>query len=139
MMRYREIHCPYCNGIDVRLFGKTTTGKQRYFCKNSECSHKTFLLEYTREGDKPGIKTKIVNMVMNDSGTRDTARVLGINKDTVTRTLKKLSTFVNPVNEKYLNNMKTDDIDIVVTNPLDPTVKPFIFDKTVKKTKKHQK
>jgi len=78
-------------------------------------------------------------MVMNGSGTRDTARVLGINKDTVTRTLKKLSTFVNPVNEKYLNNMKTDDIDIVVTNPLDPTVKPFIFDKTVKKTKKYQR
>lgn len=138
-MRYQEIHCPYCNSIDVRLFGKTTTGKQRYFCKNSECQHQTFLLEYTREGDKPGIKSKIVNMVMNGSGTRDTARVLGINKDTVTRTLKKLSIFVNPVNEKYLNNMKTDDIDIVVTNPLDPTVKPFTLDKTVKKTKKHQK
>ena len=105
-MQYQEIHCPYCNSIDVRLYGKTTTGKQRYLCKNHNCKHKTFLLDYSRTGDQPGIKDKIVSMAMNGSGTRDTARVLGISKDTVTRTLRNLSSFVKPVNENYLKKIK---------------------------------
>ena len=41
-------------------------------------------------------------MVMNGSGTRDTARVLGISKDTVTSTLKKLKKIVKPINQEYL-------------------------------------
>jgi len=34
------------------------------------------------------MKEKIVEMVMNGAGTRDTGRVLGISKDTVTAVLK---------------------------------------------------
>jgi len=133
-MQYQEIHCPYCNSSDVRPYGKTTTGKQRYLCKNNECSHKTFLLEYSRIGDKPGIKMQIVNMVINGSGTRDTARVLKISTNTVTRTLKRLASFVKPVNEEYLKKIKGNNIDVVVSNPLTPATKPLANNDALKKT-----
>jgi len=133
-MQYQEIHCPYCNSSDVRPYGKTTTGKQRYLCKNNECNHKTFLLEYSRNGDKPGIKSQIINMAINGSGTRDTARVLKISTNTVTRTLKRLSLFVKPVNEELLKNIKGDNIAVVISNPLAPAPKPSVTNDKSKKT-----
>ena len=51
---------------------------------------------------EPGVKDKIVNMAMNGAGTRDTARTLGISKDTFTAALKKMREAVHPVNEAYL-------------------------------------
>jgi transposase-like protein len=45
--------------------------------------------EYRYKAYEPGIKEKIVDMAINSSGIRDTARVLKINKNTVIRTLKK--------------------------------------------------
>ncbi len=84
-----KVKCPYCGSEEVVLYGKSKTGKQRYLCKNKECGHKTFQLEYKNNASKPGMKEKIVEMVMNGSGTRDTGRVLKVSKDTVTAVLKK--------------------------------------------------
>lgn len=47
-------------------------------------------------------------MVMNGSGTSCTARVLGISKDTVTSTLKKLKKIVKPINQEYLEKSSID-------------------------------
>ena len=47
------------------------------------------MLDYTYKAYEPGIKEKIVNMAINARGVRDTARVLGIDKNTVISTLKK--------------------------------------------------
>ncbi len=58
-------------------------------CQNKECEHKTFQLKYKNNASKPGMKGKIVKMVMNGAGTRDTGRVLKVSKDTVTSVLKK--------------------------------------------------
>jgi len=69
--------------------GKSATGTQRYTCYNPECTTKTFMLEYLYRAYEPGIKEKIIDMAINASGVRDTARVLGINKNTVISTLKK--------------------------------------------------
>jgi transposase-like protein len=88
-MVYIKVLCPYCASEDVVLYGKNTKGKQRLLCRNKDCSHKTFLLDYTYKAYEPGIKQKIVDMAQNGSGTRDTGRVLGISKDTVTSVLKK--------------------------------------------------
>ena len=73
-------------------FGTNTTGKQRYKCKNTHCAKDTFLLEYSRNGDLPEIKQKIIDMALNGSGIRDTARVLGISMNTVISELKKKKT-----------------------------------------------
>jgi len=53
------------------------------------CSHKTFQIEYAYTACAPGVREKIIDMAMNGSGVRDTGRVLGISKDTVTSVLKK--------------------------------------------------
>ncbi len=83
------VKCPYCGSTEVVLYGKNNTGIQRYLCKNKECAHKTFQLEYRNNASKPGMKERIIEMVMNGAGTRDTGRVLGVSKDTVTAILKK--------------------------------------------------
>ena len=84
-----EVKCPYCGSKEISKYGKNSTGRQRYLCRNKECSHKTFQMEYRNEACRPGTREKIVAMVMNGAGTRDTGRVLGISKDTVTAVLKK--------------------------------------------------
>ncbi len=84
-----KVKCPYCGSEEVVLYGKNSTGVQRYLCKNKECPLKTFQLEYKNNASRPGVKEKIVEMVMNGAGTRDTGRVLGVSKDTVTAVLKK--------------------------------------------------
>ncbi|MDE7244913.1 MAG: hypothetical protein K2O18_13200 [Oscillospiraceae bacterium] len=90
-----KVKCPYCWSDEVSLFGKNSTGRQRYLCRNKACGHKTFQLEYQNNARRPGIKKKIVDMVMNGAGTRDTGRVLGISKDTVTAVLKKRKSLSN--------------------------------------------
>ncbi|PHM39179.1 transposase [Xenorhabdus mauleonii] len=49
---------------------------------------KTFQLNYTYQACKPGMKEQIADMAMNNSGIRDTARVLKVGINTVLRTLK---------------------------------------------------
>ncbi len=88
-MAYIFVKCPQCRGDDVIKFGTNISGKQRYKCKNSECQKNTFLLEYSRNGDLPEVKKKIIEMALNGKGIRDTARVLGISMNTVMSELKK--------------------------------------------------
>ncbi len=83
------VHCPHCDSDQVVKRGKSTEGKQRYLCQNQACSHQTFILDYSYRGRVPEVKQQIVDMALNGSGIRDTARVLGISKDTVLSALKK--------------------------------------------------
>ena len=84
-----KVKCPYCGSEEVSLYGKNSTGRQRYLCRNKACSHKTFQQEYQNKACRPGTREKIVEMAMNGAGTRDTGRVLNISKDNVTAVLKK--------------------------------------------------
>ena len=88
-MAMKEVECPYCGSKEESLYGKNSTGRQRYLCRNRACSHKTFQLEYKNNACRPGTREKIVEMTMNGSGTRDTGRVLNISPNTVTNVLKK--------------------------------------------------
>lgn len=81
--------CPYCQSDQVVKRGKTDTGKQRYRCQNPNCSHRSFLLEPTYKGRLPAIKQQVIDMSLNGSGVRDTARVLKISPTTVIHELKK--------------------------------------------------
>ena len=45
--------------------------------------------DYRHRAYEPGIKEQAVDMAINGSGIRDTARVLKTDKNTVTGTLKK--------------------------------------------------
>ena len=83
------VRCPHCQSDQVIKGGKTTAGKQRYKCQNADCSHYSFQLDLTYNGRSPAIKEHIVDMALNGSGIRDTARVLKISPTTVISELKK--------------------------------------------------
>jgi transposase-like protein len=88
-MIMQVLHCPYCHGTDIIRHGKTRQGKQRYYCQETVCDGRTFLLEYSYAGHSAAIKQQIVDMAMNASGIRDTARVLHVSPTTVIKELKK--------------------------------------------------
>ncbi len=83
-MIIQVLHCPHCQGTDSVRHGKSPEGKQRYRCR--ECREergRTFLLDDAYAGKSPEVKQQIVEMAMNASGMRDTARVLKISPTTV--------------------------------------------------------
>lgn len=84
-----KVKCPACKKAEVIKFGTNAAGNQRYRCQNKTCKKDTFLLNYLRNGDMPEIKQQIIEMAINGSGVRDTARVLGISMNTVISELKK--------------------------------------------------
>lgn len=82
------LKCPFCGSEDVKKFGKINS-KQRYACKNPDCSHKTFYAEYTYNGCNPEVKRDIIKWSVDGAGIRAIARELGISTDTVISELKK--------------------------------------------------
>jgi transposase-like protein len=89
-MIIQVLHCPYGQGSDIVKHGLSPEGKQRYRCRTClEGCGRTFLLEYTYAGQSPAVKQQIVDMAMNASGIRDTARVLHVSPTTVIKELKK--------------------------------------------------
>ncbi len=83
------VRCPHCDHEQVIRRGKTENGKQRYLCQQPDCPAKTFILDYAYHGYLPEVKKRIVDMALNGSGIRDTARVLKISPTTVIQELKK--------------------------------------------------
>ena len=88
-MVLNPVLCPLCRHEQIVKRGKTENGKQRHLCQNPECSVKTFILDYDYNGYLPEIKNQIIDMAINGSGVRDTARVLDISPTTVINELKK--------------------------------------------------
>jgi len=88
-MVFISVCCPQCESDQVVKRGKTEQGKQRYRCVNPDCPIKTFILDYSYNGYFPEVKKKIIDMALNGSGIRDTARVLKISPSTVISELKK--------------------------------------------------
>src|SRR4030095_16871237 len=100
-MIIQVLPCPHCQGTDIVRHGKSPEGKQRYRCR--ECREgrgRTFLLDYTYAGQSPEVKQQIVEMAMNASGIRDTARVLHVSPTTVLNELKKRTCPANSESER---------------------------------------
>jgi transposase-like protein len=73
------VRCPHCQSRQVIKGGKTDTGKQRYRCQQTDCSHRSFVLDPAYNGCLPHIKAQII----------DTARGLKISPTTLINELKK--------------------------------------------------
>ena len=85
------VQCPYCHSTEVIKAGKQANGAQRYQCQNDRCARRIFLLQYQDRGRVPEVRRQVVDMVINGSGIRDTARVLRISPTTVIATLQRFS------------------------------------------------
>jgi transposase-like protein len=88
-MVYIPVQCLYCQSTEVIKAGKQANGAQRYRCQNDRCERRIFLLQYQDRGRAPEIRRQVVDMALNGSGVRDTARVLRISPTTVIAVLKK--------------------------------------------------
>jgi len=89
MAVYSFILCPHCNSSDVIKNGFSSSGGQRYRCRNNECEAASFMIDHAHPGRTLPVQQKIVEMALNGSGVRDTARVLGVGTQTVINVLKK--------------------------------------------------
>ena len=89
MAVWLSVLCPDCSSDNIIKYGKLSTGKQRYLCQNSDCLRRTFVFDTEQPGRMRETKHKIVEMTLNGSGVRDTARVLQVSPATVIRELKK--------------------------------------------------
>ena len=83
-----EVVCVACGNNRVIKHGKGEAGGQRYRCKTEGCG-KTFQLSHRYKAYEEGVKERIVDMALNGSGIRDTARVLSVAINTDISTLKK--------------------------------------------------
>ena len=88
-MAEAAVKCPHCQSEAVVKYGKTSTGKERFRCRqNAECG-RTFVRSYAYPGCLPTVKQQSVDMTLNGSGIRDIARVLHVGPNTVMRAVKK--------------------------------------------------
>src|SRR5512144_3077588 len=83
------VQCPCCGSTEVIKAGKQPNGAQRYRCQNVACRRTIVQRDHCDHGRLPAVKQRIVEMALNGSGIRDTARVLGIGTGTVLSELKK--------------------------------------------------
>jgi len=83
------VSCPDCQSTKVVKAGTQPNGTQRYRCQNPACTRTIFQLAYVAQGRLPETQRLIVEMTLNGSGIRDTARVLRVSPVTVLSVLKK--------------------------------------------------
>ncbi len=108
------LHCPNCQGTDIVKHGKSPEGKQRYKCRETACDGRTFILDYAYAGQSRQVKQKIVDMALNGSGVRDTARVLHVSPSTVIRELKKRSDQLQQVNKSVLKQLDPEQVSVEI-------------------------
>src|SRR5499427_11101992 len=101
-MMFIAVHWPHCRSEQIVKRGKTRRGTQRYLCQNVTCITGSFLLDYRNRGCLPEVKRQIIDMSLNASGVRDTARSLHISPTTVLSELRKKEAALESVNTALL-------------------------------------
>ncbi len=112
MPTFIAVRCPHCHSDQIVKRGKTARGTQRYLCENQACATGSFLLDYRNRGCLPEVKQLIIDMSLNASGVRDTARSLHISTDTVLRALKKKEPALESVNTALLRTLNPDEVTV---------------------------
>ena len=108
------LHCPNCQGTDIIRNGKTRQGKQRFLCREKPCDGRTFILDYSYAGQSKEVKKKIIDMAVNGSGVRDTARILKISTNTVLKELKKKENQIQQVNLPLLKQLNPEKVAVKI-------------------------
>ena len=75
-MTFIAVRCLHCQSDQIVKRGKTARGTQRALCQHTLCATGSFLLDYCSRGCLPEAKHTIIDIRLNASGGRDTARSL---------------------------------------------------------------
>ena len=109
-MTFIAVRCPHCHSEQIIKRGKTARGTQRYLCQNALCTTGSFLLDYHNRGCVSEVKQQIIDMSLNASGVRDTARSLHISPTTVLSELRKKEAALESVNTALLRTLNPDEV-----------------------------
>ncbi len=109
-MTFIAVRCPHCQSEQIVKRGKTARGTQRSLCQNTLCAKASFLLDSCNRGCLPEVKQTIIDMSLNASGVRDTARSLHICPNTVLRELKKKEAVLESVNTSLLRTLNPAEV-----------------------------
>jgi len=112
MPAFATVRCPHCQNDQVAKRGKTARGTQRYLCQHPTCATGSFLLDYRNRGCLPEVKELLIDMSLNASGVRDTARSLHISTNTVLSELKKKESALESVNTALLNTLNPMEVTV---------------------------
>ena len=111
-MTFIAVRCPHCQSEQIVKRGKTARGTQRYLCQNTRCATGSFLLDYRNRGCLAEVKQQIIDMSLNASGVRDTARSLHISPTTVLSELKKKEGVLESVNTALLRTLNPEKVTV---------------------------
>src|SRR5881397_265624 len=111
-MTFIAVQCPHCHSEQIVKCGKTRRGTQRYLCQNMACAKGSFLLDYRNRGCLPAVKHTVIDMSLNASGIRDTARVLRISTDTVLSEIRKKEAVLESVNTALLRTLNPEQATV---------------------------
>lgn len=84
-----SVLCPDWQNDQAIIGGITKVGKRHHCCQNSNYLHYSLVLDPAYHGRLPKTKERTIDMALNGSGIRDTARGLRISPTTVVSELKK--------------------------------------------------
>jgi len=104
------VRCPHCQSDQIVKRGKTARGTQRYLCQNTYCTKGSFLLDCCNHGCLHEAKQTIIDMSLNASRARDTARSFHICPNTVLRELKKKEAALRSVNTALLRTLNPAEV-----------------------------
>jgi insertion element IS1 protein InsB len=109
-MTFIAVRCPHCPSAQIVKRGKTARGTQRYLCPNTLCAKGRFLLDSGNRGCLPAVKQTLIDMRLNASGVRETARSLHICPNTVLRELKKKAPVLESVHTALLRTLTPAEV-----------------------------
>ena len=90
-MIMQVLHCPHCQGTDIIRHGTTPPRQATLSLPRDGVRRAHFPIGLQLRRSLAEVKQQIVDMAMNASGIRDTARVLHVSPTTVIKELKKKS------------------------------------------------
>ena len=111
-MTFIAVRCPHCQSDQIVKRGKTARGTQRYLCQNTRCAKSSFLHDSCNRGCLPEVNHTIIDMSLNASGVRDTARSLHISPTTVLSELKKKEAVLESVNTALLRTLNPEKVTV---------------------------
>lgn len=100
--------CPYCSSSCI-LFGKSTTGNQRYRCKACK---KTHSIQYVYKACKQDVPHNISRFLKEGCGIRSISRLLSIAASTV---LRKIIRFAKYIIKPVISKGKEYELDELCT------------------------
>ncbi|MDR0375290.1 MAG: hypothetical protein LBH85_06145 [Treponema sp.] len=113
-----QVKCPRCASGAARKNGTFKNGKQRFLCCNESHAHNPFVAKHAYNTYDPNVRSRIFFSIVNGSGTRATARTLGMAKRAFACALRSVKAPLWHVNYDCVNSRQNGviKVELVLAN-----------------------